>query len=147
MPVYSFGEESPLKFEISDKLAKNYNDAVDEYLKAQQRFNQKYGRRWDPKNEPIMLNWNKARQKAWNQFAKIYKKVLEAEGPFHTNDLMDDFLVKNSPAEVALGRAGTRGGYVLSGMAQIDVPGLSKWTRAVGAATLCGALYGLLRGR
>lgn len=99
--VYSFGDESPMKFEISDKLAKHYNEAIDKWFKAQQRFNQKFGRKWDPRQDPIELRWNSHQQKAWNEFGKVMKKVIDRDGPFHENDVMDDFLVKNAPQIVS----------------------------------------------
>lgn len=127
MPTYSFGEDSPLKFEIPDKLARYYNEAVEEFFKAQTRFNQKFGRKWDPKNDAIALAWTKRQRKAWNEFAGVFKSVLEKDGPFHANDIMDDFLVKN----------------VVSAAFSMS----PRLTRAVGIAAVGGALYGLLRGR
>lgn len=127
MPTYSFGEDSPLKFEIPDKLAERYNEAVEEFFKAQTRFNQKFGRQWNPKNDAIEISWSKAQRKAWNDFARIFKTVLDKDGPFHVNDLSDDFLVKN----------------VASAVSSVS----NKWIRAVGIAAVGGALYGLLRGR
>lgn len=127
MPVYSFGQDSPLKFDIPDKLAKTYNDATLEFFKAQQRFNQKFGRDWDPVKEPIKIKWSKAHRKAWRDFGRIFDEANAAGGPYHVNDLMEDYLVKNVVSAVA---------------------GMSRnLTRAVGAAAFCGALYGLLRGR
>lgn len=127
MPTYSFGEDSPLKFEIPDNLALYYNEAVAEFFKAQTRFNQKFGRTWDPNKDAISIGWSKKQRKAWNDFARVFKTVLEKDGPFHVNDISDDFLVKN----------------VASAASSVS----DKWLRAVGAAAMCGALYGLLRGR
>lgn len=127
MPPYSFGLESPLKFNIPDKMAEDYNAAVAEFFKAQQRFNQKFGRRWDPVSEPIKIKWSKSQRKAWNDFSKIFNKVNEEQGPFHINDIMDDFLVKNVVPEV--------------------VGALGKFGQVIRFAAGSGALYGLLRGR
>jgi hypothetical protein len=125
--LYSFGEESPLKFELSDKLAKYYNEATAEFFKAQQRFNQKFGRPWDPAADPIQLNWTRAQRKAWDQFGRIFNKVVEEKGPFHVNDIMEDFLVKNAAESVSKTSRG--------------------WGHALTLAVGAGALYGLLRGR
>jgi|SRR5690349_24333609 len=144
--VYSFGEDSPVKFKISDKLAERWNDAAVEWYKGQERFNQKFGRRWNPRTEPIVVNWNRSRQKAWDDFAKVYKDVLKKYGPYHENDLMDDFLVKNS-SEKALNTTTTGVGQVIAGLAGIKVtmPAARRWKRAVTVAVACGALYGFLK--
>lgn len=126
MPTYSFGEDSPMKFQISDKLAERYNDAVKEFFRAQQRFNQKFGRPWNPKTDPIELRWDRKRQKAWDAFGKVMKEVIKRDGPFHENDIMEDYLIKNT---------------VSAAISRIDKGGVMITT----AATL-GALYVLLRG-
>ena len=124
--TYSFGEASPIKFPISDKLAKNYNEAVAEFFKAQQRFNQKFGRRWNPQTDPIRLKWSKKQLRAWNEFARIFDRVTKEQGPFHINDIADDYLVKNT-LSAALGVVKSGGRYIST------------------AATL-GAVYVVLRG-
>lgn len=125
--TYSFGIDSPIKFEISDKLASLYNQAADEWFKAQVRFNQKFGRQWDPMADPIEIRWSHAQKKAWNDFAKIFKKVTDERGPFHENDIMDDFLVRNAVSAVA--------------------GATEKWGRWISLAVAGGVLYGLLRRR
>lgn len=127
MPTYSFGEDSPLKFEISDKLALYYNQAVAEFFKAQTRFNQKFGRRWDPVNDVISIKWSKKQRRAWNDFADVMNAALAKGDPYHVSDIMDDFLVKNNASNASSSR--------------------SKLVRAVGVAAMAGALYGLLRRR
>lgn len=125
--VYSFGEDSPLKFEIPDKLAERYNSAADEWFKAQTRFNQKFGRKWDPVKDPIEIRWSKKQRDAWNQFSTIFKRVAEKDGPFHANDIMDDFLIKNAGSVASVS---SRSGEML-----------------IGIAIACGVLYGLLNDR
>jgi len=93
--IYSFGEESPLKFEISDKLAERYNQAAKEMYRAQQRFNQKFGRNWNPAEKPIRVKWSVKQGRAWNEMAARLAKLVEETGPYHPNDFMDDYLVKN----------------------------------------------------
>lgn len=126
MPTYSFGEDSPLKFEISDKTAQLYNEAVEKFFKAQQRFNQKFGRRWNPETDAIKISWSHKQRKAWDAFADVFNAVIERDGPFHANDIMDDYLVRNACSEVAV-LFGGRG-------------------RAITLVVACGALYGHLRG-
>lgn len=125
--IYSFGEDSPLKFEISDKLAERYNQAAKAWFKAQQKFNQKHNRPWDPKTEPIEIDWTGKQQKAWIAFSKIFNETVKRDGPFHENDIMDDFLVKNVGAATASGVGG--------------------FDQAIGIAVTLGVLYGLLNGR
>lgn len=127
MPSYSFGEESPLKFEISDKLATNYNAAVEQFFKAQTRFNQKFGRRWDPIKDPIVVKWTKKQLKAWNQFAGIMNDRITKEGPLYSGEIVDDYLVKNKTLERA-------------------VQLMSNTSRPVTLAVGLGVLYVLLRG-
>jgi N-acetylglucosamine kinase-like BadF-type ATPase len=124
--VYSFGEDSPLKFEISDKLAKYYNEAVEQFFNAQRRFNQKFGRQWDPLTDPIQIRWTRKQRKAWNDFAKVFKKTAD-QGDYHANDIMDDFLIKNIVTAAA-----AAGG---------------QWDRAIGIAVLGGALHGFFNKR
>lgn len=124
--IYSFGEESPIKLNVSDKTAKFYNEAMSEWLKALRRFNQKHNRKWDPAKDPIKLRWSRNQRQAWNDVADVFNAVITKDGPFHENDLMEDFLVRN---------------------ASLTVSALSnRWGRAVTLTVLSGTLYGLLRG-
>lgn len=127
--TYSFGEESPLKFKIPDKLARRYNEAAGEWFKAQVRFNQKFGRKWNPVTEPIQPTWSKKQRKAWDEFAKVFKRTIEKQGPFHENDIMDDFLVKNVGSAASMALSGSR-----------------NWGRIISMAATGGALYVLLNG-
>lgn len=124
--TYSFGVDSPLKFQIPDKMAQHYNEAVDQFFKAQQRFNQKFGRTWDPKNDAIEVSWSKKQRRAWNQFADVMRRELDKGVTYHANDIMDDFLVKNAVSAIAVGA--------------------DRWGRAITISVVCGALYGRLRG-
>lgn len=126
MPTYSFGEDSPLKFDISDKMAERYNQAVEKFFKAQVRFNQKFGRPWNPDTDPIKIKWTRQQRRAWNQFAQVFDRTVKAVGPYHTNDIMDDFLVRN----------------VGSAVARVA----KRWGRMVTLTSYSGALTGLLRG-
>lgn len=125
--VYSFGLESPITFEISDKLAQNYNDAVSEFFKTQRRLTQKLGRPWNPARDPVKVKWSNKQVKAWNEFAKVFKKAVEEQGPIHVNDLMDDYLVKHTAHEHAVALMGNK-------------------SRLITLAVAIGALYGYLRG-
>lgn len=127
--TYSFGEDSPIKFVISDKLADLYNQAAEEFFKAQVRFNQRFGRQWDPVREPIALHWTRKQRKAWNEFGKIFNAVVKEKGPFHVNDIMDDFLVKNGVPVAS------------AALSQSDKSG-----RLISLAAMCGVLYVVLGG-
>lgn len=115
-----------MKFEIPDKLAVLYNEAAREYFKAMERFKRKHNREWNLLDNTIAINWSRKQRKAWNEFAKVFNAVSEAEGPFHVNDFMDDYLVKNAP--------------VLAAAAMASIP------RCISLAAGLGALYVLLRG-
>lgn len=126
MPTYSFGEESPLKFEIPDKMAELYNEAVKQFFKAQVRFNQKFGRKWNPQKDPIDIKWTKKQRQAWNDFAKVFQKAADDQVYYVASDIMDDFLVKNTVSAASVGG--------------------KTWGRAISMSAACGALYVLLRG-
>lgn len=127
MPIYSLGEESPMKFNISHSLAENYNQAVDEWFKAQRKFMQKFGQEWDPVKDPIVAKWTRKQQKAWNEFAKMTYARIATYGPYHYSDITDDYLVLNG-AEVAYKAA-------------------NNFKHILTFAVAGGALYGYLRGR
>lgn len=124
--IWSFGADSPMKFEIPDKTAQYYNQALQAFFKAQDQFKRKHNRAWDPAKEPIKIGWSKNQRKAWNTFARIFNEVNAAQGPFHENDLMDDYLVKNA---------------VEKATAALASP--SRW---ISLAAGAGVLYVLLRG-
>lgn len=144
--TYSFGEESPIKFEIPDKMAQHFNEAVDQFFKAQTRFNQKFGRRWNPHKDSFEISWTKKQRRAWDQFARVYQDVLEKYGPYHENDLMDDFLVKNTISS-SPSRATSGVGGELGGLAKFAPVTSNGWGRILSLAVTSGALYGYLRGR
>ncbi len=126
MPAYSFGVDSPVKVNVSDKTARLYNQAADRFFKAQVRFTQKFGRKWNPETDVIKVGWSRKEKKAWNVLARLLDEAIKSQGPFHPNDFIDDFLVKNVVSAVAVTS--------------------DKWGRAITIAAACGALYGLLRG-
>jgi hypothetical protein len=127
VPTYSFGAESPVKFEISDKLANHYNEAVEQYFKAKQRFNQKFGRPWNPITEPIMIKWSKHQRKAWNKVAGIVNDYVAVNGPIYTGEYLDDYLIENKALEKA-------------------VEQMINASRPITLAVGLGVLYVLLRG-
>jgi hypothetical protein len=128
--TWSFGAESPMKFTIPDELANLYNEAVAQYFKAQEQFKRKHNRRWDPINDPILIDWTRKQSKAWNEFANIFNTVNAHDGPFHENDIMDDFLVKNA---------------IVKG-AQMAAKAIASPKRYIATAAFLGAAYALLRG-
>lgn len=93
MPVYSFGTDSPLKFEISDELAAAYKEGVSNYFAAQRAYKASTGRQWEP-DQPLVLNH--ATAIAFNVFAEFMRIALERYGkPVSMEDIFDDYLVKN----------------------------------------------------
>lgn len=94
-----------MKFEIPDNLAEYYNQALTAFFKAQEQFKRKHNRVWDPATEPIKVDWSRKQRKAWNTFARVFNEVNNAKGPFHENDLMEDFLVKNTVTVAAAAMA------------------------------------------
>lgn len=125
--VYSFGEDSPMKFELPDKKAELYNQAAQAWFDAQRKFNKTFGRPWNPEMDHITVSWSRRQRKAWNEVSKAITKVMKEQGPFHENDFMDDFLVKNAGAAVA--------------------SGVGNFAAAISVAVTFGVAYGLLRGR
>jgi hypothetical protein len=129
--TYAFGLESPVRFEISDRLAEDFNEAARRFYKAQQQLNQKWGKKWNPTEKPIAIKWSRGQQKAWNTLATLFTKVyLEADKQgctIHANDFMDDYLVKDVALQSAVKLIGNK-------------------SRIVTLAVMAGALYGYLRG-
>lgn len=124
--TYSYGPESPVKFELSDSLVESYNEAIVKFLKAQQRFNQKFGRQWDPIKDPIKIKWSSKQAQAYNKVARIVNAYIDKHGPIETGEYMDDFLIKNTAS------------------AAISV--VKNGGRLITTAAMIGALYVLLRG-
>lgn len=124
--TWSFGIDSPMKFEIPDHLAEYYNQALAAFFKAQEQFKRKHNRVWDPATEPIKVDWSRKQRKAWNTFARVFNEVNNAKGPFHENDLMEDYLVKNTVAVAAAAMATS--------------------SRVISMAAGLGAAYVVLRG-
>ncbi|AOZ64900.1 hypothetical protein SEA_MAYA_35 [Streptomyces phage Maya] len=95
MPVYSFGKDSPLKFELSEDYVKLFNSATLEFLDAQKRFMERTGTRWYP-TQPISLRWTKEQMDAFNQFDVILQEALEKHGsPVLESDIHEDILIEN----------------------------------------------------
>jgi hypothetical protein len=124
--VYSFGEASPLKFHISDKLANDYNEYVAEFLAAQRRFMQKFGRPWDYEKDPIAMKLSRRHFKAIKQFGKVLASTAENDGRYSPNEILDDFLVRN----------------VISAAPRA----VTNFDRAIGIAVTVSFLYVALRG-
>jgi hypothetical protein len=93
MPVYSFGKDSPLKFELTDEFAEAYNRATDNFMEAQIEHKARTGKNWTPE-EPIMLQDTTV--EAFNRFGPILEQAQAAYGkPVHEDELTDDHLIKN----------------------------------------------------
>ena len=95
MPIYSFGADSPLKFELSEEYVTLYNRATQAFFDAQKAHLETYGTPWSPAAY-LMLEMSDEELAAFNAFNGILKEALAKHGrPVHENDLHEDFLVKN----------------------------------------------------
>ena len=95
MPVYSFGVDSPLKFELTEDYAKAYNGALKAFFLAQEIYELANGTRWEPK-QTLWITWTEEQREAFNGFAKILSEALKLYGkPVHESELTDDYLIKN----------------------------------------------------
>lgn len=95
MPVYSFGTDSPLKFELTDEFAEAYNRAIKAFFEAQIKFKEDYGFPWKPEL-PIHIKCSEDDMATFNSFAHILKEALSRYGkPVHEDELTDDYLIKN----------------------------------------------------
>ena len=95
MPIYSFGLDSPLKFELSEGYVDAYNRALTVFFLAQETHFKTTGSRWNP-SMSLLIEWEDDERAAFNAFNDILKKALELHGtPVHQDELTDDFLVKN----------------------------------------------------
>lgn len=95
MPIYSFGLDSPLKFDLSEEYVDAYNRATKAFFEAQDYHLTITGTRWEP---PMLLNiaWTEEEQKAFNGFNEYLKKALELHGtPIQQDDITEDYLVLN----------------------------------------------------
>lgn len=93
MPVYSFGADSPLKFELTDEFAEAYNRATDNFMEAQIKHKEATGKDWTP-DDSIMLHHTTV--EAFNAFGPILDDAQAKYGkPVYTEELTDDHLIKN----------------------------------------------------
>lgn len=121
--VYSFGQESPIKFHLNDEFADTVNEAIDKYLKAQISFNQRFGRPWSDRALQLAPKWTPEQREAWDVFWKFFDKSIQAFD-YHPNDIMEDFLVKN---------------------VQTVAKRPSTWGQVLGGAVMVGTFLELLR--
>lgn len=95
MPIYSFGVDSPLKFELSEEYVALYNRATQAFFDAQNAHLKTYGTPWSPAGY-LMLEMTAEELAAFNAFNGILQEALAKHGrPVHESDLHEDFLVKN----------------------------------------------------
>lgn len=93
MPVYSFGADSPLKFEITDEFAATYNAATDDFMQAQIAHKERTGKDWSPEQALFLQHSTAA---AFDTFAEILAAAISAYGkPIYENELTDIHLIKN----------------------------------------------------
>lgn len=95
MSIYSFGVDSPLKFELSEEYVALYNRAIQAFFDAQAAHKETYGTPWSPVIY-LMIELTDEELAAFNAFNGILKEALAKHGrPVHKEDMHEDFLVKN----------------------------------------------------
>lgn len=95
MPIYSFGVDSPLKFELTEDYVEAYNGALKAFFQAQDNYLLAHGTRWEPKTA-LSIDWTEEQRKAFNEFDKILREALNRYGkPVHNDELTHDYLIKN----------------------------------------------------
>lgn len=95
MSTYSFGIDSPLKFELSDEYAALYNRATQAFFDAQSNHKERTGSKWTP-GQPLEIDMTKEEMTAFNGFKQVLEEALKNYGkPVKENELTDDFLIKN----------------------------------------------------
>ena len=95
MPIYSFGVDSPLKFELSEEYVALFNRATQKFFDAQVAHKDIYGTLWSPAVH-LMIDIEEEELVAFNAFNGILQEALAKHGrPVPESDLHEDFLVKN----------------------------------------------------
>jgi hypothetical protein len=95
MPTYSFGKESPLKFELEPEYADAYNRGTAAFFEAQEFFKKTHGFEWTPEHR-LAIRIDQEAMEAFNSFNAHIKKALEKHGrPHNPDDDTDDYLVLN----------------------------------------------------
>lgn len=95
--IYSFGKDSPLKFELSDEFVKDYNGGVRAFLEGQFKYRELHGEDWGGQRDvPVPMRIKKSQVAAFNAFGDILDAAIKAYGKDVTpEELPDDFLVRN----------------------------------------------------
>lgn len=95
--VYSFFG-SPLQLVLDDGLAERYNRFIREFLDAQIRHREKYGKQWEPHNS-LQMNTSTKDMKAYHVIGKLMNYIIEINGgglDLPEEQCVSDFLEKIS---------------------------------------------------
>ena len=82
---------------LKDDIAAAYNRAQDAFQAAQRNHVAIHGTKWDPLNEPILMDWTKEEMKAWEDVAKIVNLISEVNGggiDIPEEEMTTDHLIK-----------------------------------------------------
>jgi hypothetical protein len=77
--VYSF-LGSKLHLVLEDEVAESYNRAVDAFLDAQVEHEKTHGRKWDPVNEPLLMEINDRDKEVHNQIGDLINFMVKING-------------------------------------------------------------------
>jgi hypothetical protein len=95
MPIYSFGADSPLKFELSEDFADAYNRALKAFFEAQTYYKTKFRTPWEP-SQALEMYVKKEDIDVFNAFGDILDKALDDYGAdVSEEELTNDYLIKN----------------------------------------------------
>lgn len=76
--VYSFCG-SPLHLVLDDGIAERYNRFINEFLDAQGRYKDKYGKKWEP-NKALPMQTNKNDHKAYDVVGRLINYMIGING-------------------------------------------------------------------
>ncbi len=88
---------SRLHLVLEDEVADAYNRCVDAFLEAQEVHKERTGIRWNPKTEPIWINWNEEDQQIYEKIGNIINLLAEVNGgglDIPEEEITSDYLVK-----------------------------------------------------
>ena len=95
MSIYSFGADSPLKFELTEEYAEAFNRGTKAFLDAQIAHKERTGSNWTP-DQALLFDCNEEAIDAFNAMSHHMKEALERHGrPVMEEDILSDYLVKN----------------------------------------------------
>lgn len=94
--VYSY-YGSRLHLYLEDEIAEGYNRFMDSWYKAQQLHRELHEREWDPKTEPLLIDYESKDKKAYDDVGRIINLLVEINGgglEIPEEETTEDYLVK-----------------------------------------------------